>query len=1432
MAATNEVSGFFTAPSLAATGVVPVILSPGCGDLLHHLFEAQADKRPDQIALECGTERLSYAELDRAANRLAHWLCAQGVVPGSLVALWLPRSVDAYVALLAVLKAGAAYVPLDPDYPRERVEFVLADSGAEILITHSSLVGNDRHFDATVLRMDRAREIEYYPAVRIAREHVQARCDDLCYVIYTSGSTGRPKGVEIEHRSACHLVQAEAALFNIVPSDRVFQGFSLAFDASVEELWLAWANGATLVAGTKEMIRSGPALPQRLTEASVTVLSCVPTLLAMMEDDIPSVRLLILGGEECPATLVKRWCRQGRRMVNTYGPTEATVIATYADCDPARPVTIGRPLPNYHVYVVDENLRPVPKGERGELLIGGISLARGYLGRPDLTCEKFIANPFAANDCGAGVSPAGISGAGVSPAGISGAGVSPAALQAGRLHHKCPRLYRTGDLVRINDDGNLEFLGRIDGQIKLRGFRVELGEIESALLGCHGVKAAAVTVTKDAAGVQQLAAYLVTDKSPVNEAEIAARLRSRLPAYMVPATIDTIEEMPTLASGKLDRQRLPAPRPRQGSAREHVPPSNATEKKLAEVWQSIFGCTKVSVRDDFFLDLGGHSLLAARLVSQLRTEPQFGEISMLDVYEHPTIEQLAEQFCDSVLAPIGTTTPLPDANTTGTLTSGTRVRVARRISRWSYAFCSVGQFLSLYFVLGFFSLQWLGPYLTYTWMIDNGYPLNEALVGALGSLLIVYPIMLTVAIATKWIVIGRYKPGEYPLWGWYFFRWWFVKSITSSIPIDYLAGTPLLGIFYRLMGAKIGKNVYLATDNCLAYDLLEIGDDSSVGEESSLTGCTVEDGRLRIGPVKIGCRTFVGARAVVREHAQIGDDAELEDLSMLPRGAVIPSGEHWQGSPARGVGRSAANGNHVRPTLARRFGFGLLHAVGVMLVPVFVIAAIFPGMIVMNRLNYWDDYYWYLVVSPAVALSFIVFLCLEIAAFKWLLLGRVKEGTYPLYSSFYLRKWFVNQLLELSLDVLGPLYSTIYLGPWYRLLGAKLGRRAEVSTASFISPDLLSIDDEGFIADSVSLGAARVEGGTMTIATTHVGKRSFIGNSALLPPGAQIGDNCLVGCLSTPPVGGAAASGSSWLGSPGFNLPRRQESTAFSEETTFSPTRSLWVKRAAIEACRVLLPSSCFLAITSVLLSIVLLIHEEMAVWELLALFPVLYAAAGIVAVLITVVVKWLLMGRYRPCEQPLWSTFVWKTELVAALHEHLADLFLVGKLTGTPFVCWFFRMLGANVGQRVYLDTTDITEFDLIEIGDEATINRDVTLQTHLFEDRVMKMSHVSIGRGASVGSMSLVLYDTQMADGASLGQLSLLMKGETLPAGTRWEGIPAKVAAISVERTHPDENPIDDKVGESAARCNDCSSPEKCQSIAGEKVTTAAVMGGPPFA
>jgi non-ribosomal peptide synthetase-like protein len=447
-----------------------------------------------------------------------------------------------------------------------------------------------------------------------------------------------------------------------------------------------------------------------------------------------------------------------------------------------------------------------------------------------------------------------------------------------------------------------------------------------------------------------------------------------------------------------------------------------------------------------------------------------------------------------------------------------------------------------------------------------------------------------------------------------------------------------------------------------------------------------------------------------------------------------------------------------------------------------VAAALFPGIIVMNKLNYLDPYYWYLFVAPLVGLSFVVLLSLEIAGVKWLLLGRVPPGRWPVQSLFYFRKWFVDQMMSLSLDVLGPLYASIYLAPWYRLLGAKLGKRAEVSTASFISPDLLSVGDESFIADNVCLGAPRVRNGFVSIGPNRLGKRSFIGNSALLPPGTVIGDSVLIGCLSVPPANPSDAlrEDTTWMGSPAIFLPQRQTSPAFPAETTFQPSLKLRTQRALIEFVRVISPSTCFIILISLLFSCLLLLRDHFDLPTTLLLFSPLYFAAGLASAAIAIIAKWLLVGRYRAGEKPLWSLFVWRNELVNALHWHLAEPFIIGFLAGTPFIAWYFRLLGTRIGRRVYLETADFSEFDLVRIGDECALNAECTIQTHLFEDRVMKISTVDVGAGCEVGAGSLVLYDTRMEEGSKLDALSLLMKGELLPAGTNWRGIPARSAAL----------------------------------------------------
>ena len=1320
-------------------------------ELLNELFESQADARPQNVAIDCAGETITYAELEHRANQLARWLHGAGVGPGSFVGMLLPRSADVYATILAILKTGAAYVPLDPDYPTDRIAYILADCKVHSLVTTSALAKKHSFRDGAernILALDETVEqLAAQSMARLTRQDTGARPQNVCYVIYTSGSTGRPKGVEITHQSACHLVRAEGTIFGVTPADRVYQGFSIAFDASVEEVWLALFAGAAIVVGTAEMVHAGPALSKMLADAGVTVLSCVPTLLSMMPDNVPGMRLLIVGGEACPQDLVRRWVRPGRRMVNTYGPTEATVIATFGDLRGDAAVTIGQPVPNYRVYILDERMQPVPDGEAGELHIGGVGLARGYLGRPELTAEKFVPNPF--------------------------------------LNDSAERLYKSGDLVRFTAAGEIEFMGRIDTQVKLRGFRIELAEIESALMKCPGVQSAVVCVREDTSGIQQLAGYVVLrDGAHLDEAELKSRLRSLLPGYMIPATIDDLPALPTLSSGKVDRKSLPAPRPRERTIdASYDPPRTPREKVLAAAWEKLFAPAVVSRSDDFFMELGGHSLLAATMVSRLRQTPDFHDLSVLDVYNYPTIASLAAEL---------------DRRRERDSSARVSACAPAKVSRLRYFLCSLAQLPCLYVLLGLYAVQWLAPYVMYSWRINRGLGIGGSLALAFASMIVVPPAMLVIALVAKWLIIGRYKAGRYPVWGLYFLRWWFVEKIISCAPVGFLAGTPLLNCYLRLMGAKIGRGAHLASDDLSAFDLISIGERSTLNTEATLVPCAVEEGWLKLGRIEIGKDCAVGIRSVVGQDSILEDGAALNDMSMLPPGGRIPAGESWLGSPAKPLPRSSSTREKkidARPRAA--WMYALLYAAGVIILPMIYVLAIFPGMMALAHLDRTYDTYWFLFASPFAALSFVVLLCLQIAAFKWLLLGRVKAGRYKIFSPLYARKWFFDHLMGLSLDVMGSLYSTLYLAPWFRMLGAKLGKNAEISTATSACPDLLEIGDESFIADYVSLGAARVEKGEIVLAHTQIGKRAFIGNSAMVPIGTRIGDGALIGVLSTPPLSspGASRADTSWLGSPAIFLPQRVINQNFSEESTFKPTAKLYVQRYLIEFARVILPMAVFVTLTTLLIHVVIVLRDRnrMPVGQIALLFPLLYLVCGLTASLFVIAAKWVLMGRYKPTEKPLWSTFVWRTELLTALHENLANAYLVELLSGTPWVSWFFRLMGAKIGRRAFLDTTFLTEFDLIHIGDDVALNDSCTIQTHLFEDRVMKMSTIRIGTGCSIGTGSVVLYDTTMEPAAALGDLSLLMKGESLPAGTRWEGSPARMAVGEQAAPAPAERVIE---------------------------------------
>ncbi len=1303
---------------------VPQQVAEGGPQQLHQLFAETAHTYPNQVALSWLGDTCTYRELNEQADHLAARLQHQGVQAGDFVGLFMAKSVELYVGMLAVLKAGAAYVPLDLSFPPDRVTFILEDCGARALLVNNELPEGLAAWPGLVLDLRVPA-----PAVPSFLEPVAGGPDSIAYVIYTSGTTGLPKGVLIPHRSICHLVRAEQLLFQPTPQDRVVQGFSVAFDASLEELWLAWAAGAALVPVPEETMKAPDALPGFLADNQVTVFSTVPTLLSLLPATIPTLRLLILGGEVCPPELLAKWASRQCRVVNTYGPTEATVVATAADFVPGHKLTIGRPLAGYDVLILDQLGQLMPLGAAGELCIGGAALAAGYLNRPELSASKFNTVSELAN-------------------GFAG------------------RLYRTGDLARFEADGNIDFLGRIDTQVKIRGFRVELAEIESLLLQWPGIRNAAVALKEGTDGVKKLIAYLILDPNQLlDERAVRAYLRERLAPYMLPAALVPLTAFPLLTSGKVDRKALPYPvSGDHAPTRELTLPRTPTEATIYATWQKRFDTSDLSITDDFF-DLGGNSLLASLIISELRQLPDFQGLSVKEMYTRRTIAALA----DAVDAEARRTQAAPPASEPA-LQPLRAASVGTRLVTATLQAVSVALFYAVPVLLLNGSLHWRG--------LLGGWSWEVLAVLVLGATLAYVPLACGLVILAKWLVIGRFRAGEYPLWGGYYFRFWLVKKLVEAAPTQLLSATPFLAIFYRLLGAKIGRNVYLGTTRVMAFDLLTIHDGASLAREAGLLGYRVERGRLILGPITVGRDAYVGLRAILENDTQVGYEAELDDLSVLPAGQQIPAREGWLGSPAQRV--RTLESVPPAPTPAPSAGYQLVQLLAIALMLLVPTLASVPTLgLFYEAVERWGFEPALLTLLP-LSVLYVVLLGGLLALIKRFAADRQAAGTLPLYSLAYVRHWLADAVLAQSLALMKSIYATIYAPYWLRLLGANIGRRAEVSTLNHISADHLTVGAGAFLADSVSVGAPRVQRGVVSVQPTVIGARTFIGNSAVLAGGTVLGTNNLIGALSSAPLQ-TPPDGTSWVGSPSFLLPNRPVSEAFAAELTFAPPARLVWARGAVEIFKIILP------FTFTFLTFAILYHYTK--WHLLSypFWSSVGVGTGALAALImgfsllTALLKWVLIGRYKPSEKPLWSSYVWRNELINSLCESYVYPFWVMPMLGTPFATWFFQLMGSHFGHSVYLDTTEITEFDLAWVADHAVLNNGVTVQTHLFEDRIMKMSDLRIGRGATVGTSSVVLYDSVIGPGATLKSLSLLMKGEKLPADTRWQGIPSSFISAS---------------------------------------------------
>jgi len=592
---------------------------------IHQLFEQQAAERPEAIALQFGTQRWSYAELNSRANQLAHHFIERGVHPGTRVGVCLERSHELVVALLAVLKAGGAYVPLDPAYPKQRLAHILDDAAPVLVVCD----GTGRHaLRDTSPGLSQLVDLTEWPAHGISGEDgnpdPQALGFDAsnpAYVIYTSGTTGMPKGVVVEHRNVVNFLHAMARDPGLAAGDRLLAVTSVSFDIAGLEIYLPLSQGARLVLASREEVADPLRLRRLLREQDITVMQATPAgwraLLDAAGEALPGKLRALCGGEALNPALAARLCERFGVVWNLYGPTETTIWSTLArieacECKASANLRIGRPIANTRIYLLDAHGEPVPRGAFGELYIGGEGVARGYHQRPELTAERFVHDPFSANS------------------------------------HA--RMYRTGDLARYLADGELEFLGRNDHQVKLRGYRIELGEIESRLREHPSVRDV-VVMARDYRDDRRLVAYIIRHAAASLDeptAPLKQHLAATLPAYMLPSAFVTLHEWPLTPSGKLDRSALPLPGEEAVERRAYVPPVGETETFMAELWRDLLGVGTIS-RDDHFFDLGGHSLLALQLLGRIEADMALRlEPSLL--FKYPTLAEFSRQALLALIA--------------------------------------------------------------------------------------------------------------------------------------------------------------------------------------------------------------------------------------------------------------------------------------------------------------------------------------------------------------------------------------------------------------------------------------------------------------------------------------------------------------------------------------------------------------------------------------------------------------------------------------------------------------------------------------------------------------------------------------------------------------------------------------------------------------
>ncbi|WP_425548101.1 Pls/PosA family non-ribosomal peptide synthetase [Arthrobacter ginkgonis] len=1265
------------------------------------ILTSSAESYPDSPALDDGDASLSYAELLEAVREKAHTLHEAGLGPRDRIGIRIASGTrELYIAILATLSIGAAYVPVDADDPDERARVVFGEARVAAV-----LQGKGRLVPA-LPDGGRKRPVPH-PAPRGPLP------EDDAWIIFTSGSTGTPKGVAVSNRSAAAFVDAEARLFlqaePLGPEDRVLAGLSVAFDASCEEMWLAWRHGACLVPAPRALVRSGMDLGPWLVTRGITAVSTVPTLAALWPAEaLENVRLLIFGGEACPPELAARLAVAGREVWNTYGPTEATVVACAAPMDGIGPVRIGLPLDGWDLAVVNEAGVPVAPGGTGQLIIGGVGLAR-YLD-PAKDAEKYAPMPTLGWD----------------------------------------RAYRSGDLVVFDPEGLL-FVGRADEQVKLGGRRIELGEIDAALQSLPDVAGAAAAVKTTAAGNQILVGYLAA-AADYDTAAARDLLAGQLPAPLIPllAVVDTL---PTKTSGKVDRNALPWPLPGAAADPEAALPDLDPEARwVVEQWGFVLGAPATSLDADFFA-AGGGSLSAAQLVSALRAK--YPTVTVADVYSHPRIGALIEELAGTVVA-----------------SGPVEARQVARTSRRAQAFQTL-MGIPLFILAG---MRWL----TYLMALNNVLAALGLLTGApvvswwwvaATWLVFVSPLgRMGLSVASARLLLRGVHPGSYPRSGKVHLKLWLAQHIADLVDPVSLASAPWVPYYARALGARIGRDANLHSVPPVT-GMLTLGRGASVEPEVDLSGYWIDGDRVHIGHVEVGAGATVGSRSTLLPGAVVADRADV-----APGSAVVgqtKAGTAYSGSPAQRTGKAKPAWPQETPRRGRwsAFWFGTASAVLSLIPYVGVLAAVVVlAVAARGHGSLRHALPELLLAVPLAALAwFFVNAALVVVTVRLLGIG-ITEGWHPVRGRVGWQVWATERVLDMARDHLFPIYASLFTPVWLRLLGAKVGRNVEASTVLLL-PKMTTIGSGAFLADDTMVASYELGGGWMRVGPAKIGKRAFLGNSGMAGAGRRVPKDGLVAVLSATPA--KAKTGSSWLGSPPVRL--RRTAVAADESRTFEPPRRLKAARTLWELCR-FVPVAVTVAIAVLVFAALDALAESYGYVVAAAASGVVLLAAGAVAAAVSVLAKWVLVGPIRAGEHPLWSSFIWRNEVVDTFVEMVSAPWFARLASGTPALVWWLRALGARIGRGVWCESYWLPEADLVTLGDASTVNRGCVVQTHLFHDRVMSIDTVELADGSTLGPQGVILPAAVLEAGATVGPASLVMRGENLPPSSYWMGNPVQ--------------------------------------------------------